>query len=184
MGMIALYNIVQTINGMAISLGVGGSTFALIFHFMGMRSTVAHDVGRPYQKVVYVVLRVAMVLIFVTEATKISLYLYTGTPLKVLLGVSVLTFLWTVIAVLFINPVLMTFHLMSNKLGPAIQAASWYTLGTLVSLQNITYAYLPLVLTYLGGILAIAVVIELISQKMTVQPSLLTSADAVTTSVQ
>ena len=39
------------------------------------------------------------------------------------------------IAVLFVNAILMTAHLVPSTIGPGLQAGSWYTLGTLIALQ-------------------------------------------------
>jgi hypothetical protein len=39
------------------------------------------------------------------------------------------------IAVLFINAMLMTAHIVPSTIGPGLQAGSWYTLGTLIALQ-------------------------------------------------
>lgn len=164
--MLLFYSIVETISGMAISLGVGSSTFALIFYFMGKHSAVFHETGRPYQKVVYRVLRVAMALVLVMEITKIVLYVQTGTRVTELLAADTLMFMWTVIIVLFVNPVFMTLHLLPTKFGAAIQATSWYMLGVLSALPMVTFSYLPLLLIYAGGMLAFAVIIELITQKV------------------
>lgn len=164
--MIIFYSFIETLSAMAISLGVGSSTFALIFYFMGKHSPVLREAGRPYQKAVYIVLRIAMVLILLTEITKIVLFLQAGMQVQELFAASALMFMWTVVAVLFINAALMTFHLMPMKFGPAIQAASWYTLGILTALPIITFGYLSLALAYIGGILALAVIIELISQRV------------------
>lgn len=175
--MLLLYNVVEAISGVAISLGVGASTFALIFYFMGMQDPARRETGRPYQKVVYRVLRVAMVLILLIEITKGIVFVKTGITLKELLAASPLIFMWTVIAVLFLNAILMTLHLMPRKLGPAIQATSWYTLGVVVALPIVTFTYLPLMLTYTGCVFAFAVVIELITQKLTAK-ELVAKADA------
>jgi hypothetical protein len=162
------YIVIEVLSGVAVSLGVGSSTFAIIFYFMGMRHPELHDAGRAYQKVVYIVLRVAMGLILLTELIKIGLYLYTGATLKELFAVDALTFIWTIVAVLFANAILMTLHRMRVELGPAIQATSWYTLGALSALPAgiVSFSYLPLLLTYAGLVLAAAVIIEAIRQRV------------------
>ncbi|MBI4087180.1 hypothetical protein HY416_04385 [Candidatus Kaiserbacteria bacterium] len=171
--MFFFYALVPVISSMAVSLGVGSSTFALVFYFMATHSPTLHETGRPYQKVVYIVLRVAMVLILLMEILKIGFYMYNGVSVKELLAADVLAFMWTVVAVLFVNPVLMTFHYMPKKIGSAIQATSWYTLGVVSALPgDILYSYLPLVLTYAGCVVAMAVVIELITQKVAPKESI------------
>ena len=183
--MIMLFGIIETVSGMAISLGVGGSTFALIFYFMGKHSAVFHETGRPYQKAVYRVLRIAMVLILLTEIAKIIAYMQSGVRIQDFLAADPLLFIWTVIAVLFVNPILMTFHLLPAKLGAAIQAASWYTLGLITALPTVTFTYIPLLLTYAGAMVGMAVVIELITQKLTSKANVVADvvAEAVVVSV-
>ena len=66
-----LFNIVEGLSGIAVSLGVGASTFAIIFFFLGMRAAADREAGRPYLKTVFVVLRIAMVLILLTEIAKV-----------------------------------------------------------------------------------------------------------------
>ena len=165
--MLILFSILEVLGAVALSLGVGSSTFALIFHFMGMRAPAAHTAGKPYQKVVYVVLRIAMALILLTEIGKTILYVQNGLTLEAARAAHSLLFLWTLIGALYMNAILMTLHLMPMKAGPAIQATSWYALGVLTALPVVTFTYLPLLLTYLAGIVAMAVLIELITQGIT-----------------
>src|SRR3989344_6211666 len=184
--MIMLFSIVEVLGRMAISLGVGGSTFALIFYFMGKHSAVFHETGRPYQKVVYRVLRIAMALILLTEIAKIIAYMQSGVRIQDFLAADPLLFIWTVIAVLFVNPVLMTFHLLPTKIGAAIQAASWYTLGIITAVPTVTFPYVPLLLTYAGAMVGMAVVVELITQKFTSKANVVADvvvAEAVVVSV-
>ena len=44
-------------------------------------------------------------------------------------------YLWFLLAMLTINSFLMTKHWISFKLGPALQAATWYTLGFVLSIE-------------------------------------------------
>lgn len=161
-----LFNLVEGLSGIAVSLGVGASTFAIIFFFLGMRAAADREAGRPYLKTVFVVLRIAMVLILLTEIAKVVLYTFLGVPLAALVAVDVLVFIWTVIAVLYLNAILMTLHYMPLRLGPAIQATSWYTLGIVSTLPIVTFTYLPLILVYLGGIILAAAGIEYGKRKL------------------
>ncbi len=164
--MLALFSILEVLSAIALSLGVGSSTFALIFHFMGMRSPTARTAGKPYQHVVYIVLRVAMALVLLAEIGKVVLYIQNGLTVETLRTAHPLLFLWTLIGMLYANAILMTLHRMPMRLGPAIQATSWYALGVLTALPAVTFTYLPLLLTYLGGIVVMAVIIELITQRI------------------
>jgi hypothetical protein len=43
--------------------------------------------------------------------------------------------MWILIGVLYLNAILMTKHIMPSKIGPALQAATWYTLGFIVTIH-------------------------------------------------
>ena len=161
-----LLNVIDGLGGISLSLGVCASTFAIIFFFMGMRSEELRAAGRPFSKTTYIVLRVAMGLILAVEAAKIALYLYVGISFDKLLGAESLLFFWTLIAVLDVNAILMTLHIMPMRLGPALQATSWYTLGLLSTLPVVTFGYLPLLLIYLACVILAAAGIELMRRRL------------------
>lgn len=161
-----LLNVLEGVSGLSLSLGVGASTFALVFFFMGMRSEAFREAGRPFSRVVFVVLRVAMALILAMEVAKVVLYLYAGIPFSALLEAEALLFFWTLIAVLYGNAILMTLHLMPMRLGPALQATSWYTLGTIATLPVVTFGYLPLLLIYLACVILAAAGIEIARRRL------------------
>ncbi len=164
--MLTIYSVVEALSGISIALGVGSSTYAILFYFMAMRNPALRDAGKPYQKIVYTVLRVAMILILLTELAKIGFYMYLGAGVAELLASGALVLVWTIVAVLFINAILMTLHKMPMMFGPAIQATSWYTLGIVTALPVVTFSYVSLMLVYLAGILLVAVAIRMISQKL------------------
>ena len=68
----------------------------------------------------------------------------------------------TALLVLFLNAMLMTAHLVPSTFGPAIQAGSWYTLGTLSALQTLGYtdfSYMHFLMGYITWVvLAIGIV--------------------------
>lgn len=104
----------------AISLGVGASTI-VIASFMVALSDGKIDVSeRRMLGVIYITLRVAMVSI-------LAMLMYISLVVPSLF--STLLFLWPLVGVLYVNAILMTKHWISPKFGPAIQAATWYTLG-------------------------------------------------------
>ncbi len=122
---------VAIIFSFATSLGVGSSTLAITNFFVAIADGSIDGTERKMMGVVYVVLRVAMVLLFVT------LVLLTGYN-TYHLGAAAFTPLlfaqWTILAVLYLNAILMTLRIMPSTFGPALQAGSWYTLGTLAAL--------------------------------------------------
>ena len=153
---IAFLTIIQNFS---ISLGVGSSTLAIINFFAAIADGKIDETERRMMGIVYVVLRVAMVLILLT-----SLFLifneYDSVGFQKL---SVISFGQSfALIILFINALLMTFHLIPSTFGPAIQAGSWYTLGTISALQILGYtnfSFLQFTLGYVTWIiLAIGIV--------------------------
>ena len=119
------------IQSFAISLGVGSSTLAIASFFVAISDGNIDDTERRMMGIVYIVLRIAMVLILVTTLILLS-YKYAMVGLG---GMSAFHFgQLLAIIVLFVNAMLMTAHLIPSNFGPAIQAGNWYTLGTLSAL--------------------------------------------------
>jgi hypothetical protein len=117
--------------------------------------------------VVYIVLRVAMVLILLTTIVLlVSQYGIGG-----LGSLTVFNFAQVlVIAVLFVNAVLMTKHIIPSNFGPAIQAGNWYTLGTLSALLPlgiVGFTFTQFALAYIAWlILAISIVNAIMALQM------------------
>lgn len=153
---ITLVTILQTFS---ISLGVGSSTLAIINFFVAIADGTIDETERRMMGVVYVVLRVAMVLILVTSVILVS-YNFAGSVPFNFSG-----FIWgqlLALMVLFVNAMLMTARLMPSTFGPALQAGSWYTLGTLTGLQIIgmtSFTFIHFLMGYITWlILAVAIV--------------------------
>lgn len=120
---------------MAISLGVGASTLAIVNFFVAIADGKIDDTERRMMGVVYVVLRVAMVFILVTTVLLVAA---EAAALGSFLSLPAFTYgIIVALAALFLNAMLMTAHIMPSTFGPAIQAGSWYTLGTLIALESI-----------------------------------------------
>lgn len=141
-------------NASAIGLGVGSSTLAIASFLAALKDGTIDESERRMLGVIYVTLRVAMVLILVT--TLILAWLRPET-----FGENI-KFLFILVGVLYLNAVLMTKHWIPSSIGPALQAATWYTLGfvasiTMFQLFELTYGNFAL-LYVADVILAILVV--------------------------
>lgn len=143
---------VAILQSVAISLGVGCSTLAIVNFFVAIADGKIDETERRMMGVVYIVLRVAMVLILVTTAL-LTLYNFSTvgnsyiTPF--ILG------LWTLIGVLYLNAILMTKHIMPSTVGPALQASSWYSMGVLMSLVPLSlsgFSYFEFIFGYAAAI--------------------------------
>lgn len=126
--------LVTILQNFSTALGVGSSTLAIVNFFAAIKDGVIDETERRMMGVVYIVLRVAMVLILITTIVRTSL-LFGAEGIA-----NMPDFAWAqliVLLVLYVNAMLMTAHLMPSTFGPALQAGSWYTLGTLSALMSI-----------------------------------------------
>jgi hypothetical protein len=121
------------LQGAAISLGMGASTLAIINFFVAIADGKIEPDERKMMGVVYVILRVAMVLILVTFLILLGVQYLSDTPVIINLAQA------TLIAVLFGNAVLMTKRIMPSKIGPALQASTWYTQGIMAAVLPLGY---------------------------------------------
>ncbi len=143
------------LKALGISLGVGCSTVAITSFFAAIADGEISKDERRMLGVVYILLRVAMVTILVSLIILAllgftSVFAYHFTPFVVSQ--------WIIVAVLFINAVLMTKHIMPSNIGPAIQAGSWYTLGITMSLIPLglsSYSLFEFIIGY-GAALSLA----------------------------
>ncbi len=143
----------------AMSIGVGSSTLAIINFFVAINDGKIDETERKMMGLVYIILRVAMVSIFITLSilTAYNVYHRGEAALSPYLFAQ-----WTILAVLYTNAILMTLRIMPSTVGPALQAGSWYTLGTLAALLPLgltSFSYGQFLLGYAAFILlAIAIV--------------------------
>lgn len=151
--------LVSILQSVAISLGVGCSTLAIVNFFVAIADGTIDETERKMMGVVYKILRIAMILILITTAV-ITVYAFLN-----LSGNSFSAFVfavWTLIGVLYLNSYLMTKKKMPSTIGPALQASTWYTLGIMMSLVPLGlagFSYLEFIFAYAAAIaLAVAVV--------------------------
>jgi hypothetical protein len=165
--MTTIFTLIAILQGFSISLGTGTSTLAIINFFVAIADGSISPDERRMMGVVYIVLRVAMVLILLTTIVLlVSQYGIGG-----LGSLTVFNFAQVlVIAVLFVNAVLMTKHIIPSNFGPAIQAGNWYTLGTLSALLPlgiVGFTFTQFALAYIAWlILAISIVNAIMALQM------------------
>jgi len=108
--------IADTIFSVGLTLGVGSSTFALIFYIRSLEDGVVNETERRFMHTVYSVLRIGMALIlFGLVATSIA---RSTLALGELILVSIIT----------LNAVLMTYRRMPMQIGPVLAGGTWYAL--------------------------------------------------------
>ncbi len=157
--------LVAIFQSMAISLGVGGSTIAILNFFVAIKDGKIEPSERALMGVVYIVLRIAMVIIIITVATRTI----EGYGLA---GASYLSaFVWSqwiLIGVLYTNAILMTKRIMPSTFGPAIQASTWYTLGITASLVPLGLTNYSLFHFIFGYIVAFVFAVSLVNGTMSI----------------
>lgn len=151
--------LIAIIQSIAISLGVGCSTLAIVNFFVAIADGKIDENERRMMGIVYVLLRIAMILI-VTSSLILSLYYFFGRGEHYISAFAM--GMWILIVMLFINSFLMTKHIMPSTIGPALQASTWYTLGILMALVPLglgRFSYFEFIVGYLAAIaLAVSVV--------------------------
>lgn len=140
----------------SVALGVGASSVGISGFLVALHDGSIQPGEKRMLKVIYWALRWAMITIPVT------VLVVTALKPGVLMG---LPFIWIIVAVLYLNALQMTFHWIPGIFGPALQAASWYTLGFLLSIELFDLAPLTwtlFVLLYAADIIFFLVLIKAI----------------------
>jgi hypothetical protein len=161
--------IVAILQSVAVSLGVGSSTLAILNFFIAIKDGVIEPSERSMMGIVYVVLRIAMVIILITSCTLLLKgYGENGTAVFTPYILSI----WLVIFVLYKNAILMTYKIMPSTFGPAIQASSWYTLGVLMALFSLDLINFSLPLFILAYITTIILAVSLVNGTMAIMKAM------------
>lgn len=108
-----------------VSLGVGASTVAIVQYILAFRDRAIDKSEKPLLHATYLLLRVAMSLILITLIVQTVSVL--SNPQLSLFTIDFAA--WLLVIALYANAILMTRHLMPRRIGPALQAATWYTLS-------------------------------------------------------
>lgn len=164
--MTIFFTLIAILQSFSISLGVGSSTLAITNFFVAIADGSIDASERRMMGVVYIVLRIAMIAILVTTLILISKQYY-ATGLWSMSDFSVGQLI--VIFVLFTNAMLMTMHKVPSNFGPAIQAGSWYTLGTLAALASLDMTKFTLTEFFLGYITWLVLTISVVNGIMAIQ---------------
>jgi hypothetical protein len=164
--MTILFTLVAIVQSFSISLGVGSSTVAIVNFFVAIADGSIDPSERRMMGIVYVLLRIAMLMILITTFILVARdYAQQG-----LWAMSDFSIAWIfVISALFVNAMLMTMHKVPSNFGPAIQAGSWYTLGTLAALASLNMTSFTLVEFFLGYVTWLVLAISIVNGVMALQ---------------
>lgn len=143
-----IYILIAYVQTLSISLGVGCSTVAVINYIVALRDGTIDNSERSIMGATYILLRISMGLILLTLIFQ-ALFHFVEFGYSYLQ--SFVLSVWTVVFILYINAVLMTKHLIPGVIGPGVQAATWYMLGTLLffsSTQLTGFTYTTYMIIY------------------------------------
>lgn len=164
--MTILFTLVAIMQSFAISLGVGSSTLAIVNFFVAIADGNIEPSERRMMGVVYVVLRVAMIVILVSTLILLAKqYAVTGFSSMSAFSIGQLV----VILALFVNAMLMTAHMMPSNFGPALQAGSWYTLGTLAALVPLSLTNFNLIEFFMVYVTWLVLAVSIVNGVMAIQ---------------
>ena len=133
---------------LAVSISIGGATFALIFYYKSMRDGHIDAEERSFMRVVYLVMRIGLSAIIITELLLVADF-YSGGGIQLLLT-SAFWFRWMLLGVIVINAIMMDMRKMPHGIGPAITGASWYMYAvvTILSRANFGVPFFVWILWY------------------------------------
>ena len=150
-------NLIFTIG---LTLGVGSSTFALIFYIRAFEDGIMDDSERRFLHSVFVMLRIGMTLIFLG---------LIGSTVEKLMAPELLTALWVLLGIITMNAILMDKHLMPMKYGPVLAGGSWYSLLLTTKLPIVENGAYISVVYYLIFLVVFYLVFTHLKKKYTIQ---------------
>ena len=164
--MTILFTLVAIMQSFAISLGVGSSTLAIVNFFVAIADGNIEPSERRMMGVVYVVLRIAMIVILVSTLILLAKQ-YSSTGFGSMSAFSIGQLV--IILALFVNAMLMTAHMMPSNFGPALQAGSWYTLGTLAALVPLGLTNFNLIEFFMVYVTWLVLAVSIVNGVMAIQ---------------
>ena len=141
--------LLEVLKAVSISLGVGASTVVIALYLGALKNDGKIDKSEGRMLGInYIVLRVAMVLIFLSHLL-LNIPLYIDGGIAALMS-SLNYAQWMLLAILYVNAILMTMHIMPDTYGPGIQVATWFSFGIVTTLGGLVALEMPLVVgTYI-----------------------------------
>ena len=139
-------------------LGVGGATFAEIFHTRALKDGVVNPEEGATLKIVYRVLRVGLVITVFSGFGFLLLFRLTGMEERLLDPK-----LWakmTIVGILLVNALLLQAHRIPLWLGASLSLASWYAAMIIGAWRGMPYSYWEILFGYVLAVAVVAVCLE------------------------
>ncbi len=155
-----MFNIaIDILYTVGLTLGVGSSTFALIFYIRALEDGVVDVSEKRFMQTVYFVLRIGMIGIFVSLLGNAFLRV-DALPSPYIA--------WILLWVITLNAVLMSYRIMPMRFGPVIAGGSWYSLFLVSKTPVGEFSYLSMLIGYLFFLGFFYIVFQYVKNKFTV----------------
>src|SRR3989338_2144896 len=139
-------------------LGVGGATFAEVFHVRAMRDGVITADEGATLKICYTVLRIGLAMLLISGFGFLIYYRLTGQD-ELLYNPK----LWakmTIVFIIPINAILFQIRKIPTWLATAISLTSWYGALILGIYRDVPYSYLQIIGIYIVAVFAVAFILR------------------------
>ncbi len=151
-----LLTITQVLHQMGVTFGVGASTFALTFFINALEDGTIDSSEKRFMHIVYFVLRIGMILITLSLLSFAAIVVFYGN--KTVLSSPLYLMEVTLIGIIILNAILMTYRKISMKIGPVLAGGSWYSLFLVTALPFVATPYPALLLYYVAFLILFFVV--------------------------
>jgi hypothetical protein len=141
-----------------LTLGVGSSTFALIFFIRSLEDGVVDASERRFMRSVYVVLRIGMTLTCLALVGSIIL----EHAISYLQGIQLI-----LLAIITLNAILMSQKIMPMRFGPVLAGGSWYSLFIVSKTTIVDAGTSLLALSYFLFLILFYFVFEFLKRRFT-----------------
>ena len=139
-------------------LGVGGATFAEVFHVRAMRDGVITADEGATLKICYTVLRIGLAMLLISGFSFLIYYRLTGQ--EELLYNPKLWAKMTIVFIIPINAILFQIKKIPTWLATSISLTSWYTALILGIYRDVPYSYLQIIGIYIVAVFAVAFILH------------------------
>lgn len=155
--LLIIFHIIGTV------LGVGGATFAEIFHVRALRDGSVSEEEGATLKAIYTILRIGLFTAVLSGFGFLLYFSLTGQEERLYSEK-----LWAKLTVIFflsVNALLLQAKKMPLWLGSSVSLTSWYTALILGSVWGADYTYFGVLSVYIVAVLVVAGLLHLIEKR-------------------
>lgn len=158
-----LYTLIEVVFSLGLTLGVGSSTFALIFYIKSLQDGVIDATERSFLHTVFFVLRIGMVLIAAGLGGKFLMGTM-GEPIAYGLSSAL-------IGIIALNAILMDRRIMPMQYGPILAGGSWYSLFFVSKVPVASFPLWVPVVEYVVFLIVFYFAFHFLRKKLSITPS-------------